>query len=129
MSLTKFPFLPKTIQLGRFKLRSNSDDEDDNSIASGSFFRQKQPATSSNETPKRSMAAACRDAKEALLIGGNSSASNQPKRQQPEAKAESTPVTKKIKISSENRERVAESLLSPSTSPFPKMKVQPKQEV
>jgi len=135
-----FQYLVKSIQLGRFKLRSNSDDEDDDTITSGSFFRQKQPnAPSLSETPKRSMAAACRDAREAMLTGGNSSLSNEPKRQQLTVKTEgeSTPVTK-IRISSECRDTVAASLLkdlsqtsSPvsAASPFPKMKEQQKQEV
>eukprot|EP00111_Clytia_hemisphaerica_P020336 TCONS_00059905-protein len=95
----------KTIQLGRFKLRSTSDDEED-TISTGSFFRDKKLPKQNIETPKRSMAATCRDARTSMMNNTDSSTVK--------TKGESTPIAKTISISNDSRNKVAANLLSPA---------------
>lgn len=112
----------KTIQLGRFKLRSNSDSDDD-TITTGSFFRQKE-SLPTTETPGKTMAAACRDASKLHQLNASSKASPMLSKVV-KTIAESTPA--KIGISTECRDKVASNLIqspSPSISgsAFPRMK-------
>lgn len=105
------------VQLGRFKLKSDSDDEQD--VSTGSFFQRKMNETVvTPRQPKISMATAAR--KTSI------------ERDVYKTKGESTSTPKQISVSHDKRHEVAASLLQGASDitaaerkPFPKMKDTP----
>lgn len=95
----------KTIQLGRFKLRSNSDDESED-VSAGSFFQNRMNiAPTVQRIPKPSIAAVAREASKTPITNKVF-----------QTKGEST--SKMMSVSNDRRQEVASALLqgSPAVS-------------
>ena len=95
----------QTVQLGRFKLKSNSDDESKD-ITAGSFFQKRMNLPIDNkQLPKPSIAAAARS-------------TDSPKSSQVfKTKAEPSHSSMKISVSSDRRQEVASALMQRSPMP------------
>ena len=95
----------QTVQLGRFKLKSNSDDESSD-ISAGSFFQKRMNLPVDNkQLPKPSLAAAARS-------------SDSPKSSKVfKTKAEPSHSSKKISVSSDRRQEVVSALMQGSPVP------------
>ena len=96
----------QTMQLGRFKLKSNFDDESSD-ISAGSFFQKRMNLPVDNkQLPKPSLAAAARS-------------SDSPKSSKVfKTKAELSHSSKKISVSSDRRQEVVSALMQGSPLPF-----------
>ena len=95
----------QTVQLGRFKLKSNSDDESSD-ISAGSFFQKRMNLSIDNkQLPKPSLAATARS-------------TDSPKSSQVfKTKAEPSHSSKKISVSSDRRQEVLSALMRGSPVP------------